>query len=244
MLLFCNVSLRLTSDTLSHVNNESDDLHVQGIEETCWHMVERMKRAESTLTTPRHSVSFLSTTSSSTTFSYPQTDYLTSWFGHFWLGQPCFQFPVIHDVSITNTSVQGKNDTLGNGWIKQEVLRGRWSMLASGCSSQLFSDLEYTKKKKKIWETLSLWGPALLKKKRKIHLSFMNNSNTGLQLLKYTEGGLRLLLAFHSPPCPPPYHFLIIPPTPSFLSNLVSCENKIVSECKQSKRVKVCFQII
>lgn len=34
-LLFCNVSLRLTSDTLSHVNNKSDDLHVQGIEETC-----------------------------------------------------------------------------------------------------------------------------------------------------------------------------------------------------------------
>lgn len=33
MLLFCNVSLRLTSD-FSHVNNESDDPHVQGIEET------------------------------------------------------------------------------------------------------------------------------------------------------------------------------------------------------------------
>lgn len=34
MLLFCNVSLRLTSDTLSHVNNESDAPHTQGIEET------------------------------------------------------------------------------------------------------------------------------------------------------------------------------------------------------------------
>lgn len=33
MLLFCNVSRWLTLN-LSRVNNESDDLHVQGIEET------------------------------------------------------------------------------------------------------------------------------------------------------------------------------------------------------------------
>lgn len=35
MLVFCNISLRLTSDTLSHVNNESDGAHIQGTEETC-----------------------------------------------------------------------------------------------------------------------------------------------------------------------------------------------------------------
>lgn len=56
------------------------------------------------------------------------------------------QYPVNHHVSITNTLGQGENSALGNGWIKQQVLRGRWSTLASGCSSQLLSDLEYIKK--------------------------------------------------------------------------------------------------
>lgn len=46
MLQFCNVSVRLTPDTLSHVNNESDDPRVQEIEGTRWHMAERMRHAD------------------------------------------------------------------------------------------------------------------------------------------------------------------------------------------------------
>lgn len=78
-----------------------------------------------------------------------------------------FQYPVIHHVSITNTLGQGKNSALGNGWIKQQVLRGRWSTLASGCSSQLLSDLEYIKK---LGDPQPL-GSCTVKKNRKIHLS-------------------------------------------------------------------------
>lgn len=39
--------MQLTPDTLSHVNNESDDPRVQGIEETRRHMVKWMKHADS-----------------------------------------------------------------------------------------------------------------------------------------------------------------------------------------------------
>lgn len=46
MLQFCNVSVRLTPDTLSHVNNESDDPRVQEIEGTRWHMAQRMRHAD------------------------------------------------------------------------------------------------------------------------------------------------------------------------------------------------------
>lgn len=44
---FCNVSVRLTPDTLSHVNNESDDPRMQEIEGTRWHMAKRMRHADS-----------------------------------------------------------------------------------------------------------------------------------------------------------------------------------------------------
>lgn len=174
MLLFCNVSLRLTSDTLSRVNNESDGPHVQGIEEARWHMAERMKRAEPTLATsrpPSPSHLFLS----STTFSQPKVYCLTYWFGHFWLGWPCLssiQLSIICPSLIPQCS--GKNLSSGNGWIKQEVLRGRWGTLASGCSSQLLCNLEYIYIKK-LGDPQPLGSCTVKKKKKNPSLCFMNN---------------------------------------------------------------------
>lgn len=78
-----------------------------------------------------------------------------------------FQYPVIHHVSITNTSVQGKNgggmDELNRRcWEKGGV---HWQVdVVHSCS------LTWSIYIKKSWETLSLWGPNW-KKERKIHLS-------------------------------------------------------------------------
>lgn len=191
MLLFCNVSLRLTSD-FSHVNNETDDPHVQGIEETRWHMAaHRVDTQHLEILTlflflspphpPHHRL-----LTKNLLFNLPIWSLLTG------VTLP-FQYPVIHHVSITNTLGQGKNSALGNGWIKQQVLRGRWSTLASGCSSQLLSDLEYIKK----LGDPQLLGFCTVKKEKNPSLCFMNNENIGLQPLKYTEGSLCLLLVFH-----------------------------------------------
>lgn len=59
----------------------------------------------------------------------------------------------------------------------------------------------------------------------------MDNSNIGLQLLKYTEGGLRLLLVFHIVHLFRSFSHHTLPPLLFFfLSNLVSCETKAVDQ--------------
>lgn len=97
MLQFCNVSVRLTPDTLSHVNNESDDPRIQEIEGTRWHMAQRMKHADFLLLSfftqylswyPIPVSLFFPSLSFSLTKYYNITQYLTHWFGHFWLWWP------------------------------------------------------------------------------------------------------------------------------------------------------------
>lgn len=96
----------------------------------------------------------------------PKTWYLTLWIWSLltWVTLT-FLYPLIHHLSVMNTSVQ--EDTLGkehwNQWIKQEVLRGSWSM--SDKWMQFRAALWPGVDKKKGWETLSLWGPTATVKK-------------------------------------------------------------------------------
>lgn len=53
--------MRLTPDTLNGVNNESDDPRMQEIEETRWHMAERVNHADNSNSVSSFSLLFLET---------------------------------------------------------------------------------------------------------------------------------------------------------------------------------------
>lgn len=109
----------------------------------------------------------------STASLQPKIWYLTLWiWSHLTWVTLTFLYPFIHHLSVMNTSVQEEKDTSGkehwNQWIKQEVVRGRWSM--SDKWMQFRAALWPGVDKKRLGDPQPL-GSNSHCKKNKIHLS-------------------------------------------------------------------------